>query len=153
MKNKSFSFIIGIIVVLVAVVVVFIGNSNKKIIDYKAKTPIQNNINIVDNTKNTVIPPNNTNIGSISNTPNSPAPSIKSYTLTDVAKHASSSDCWTTINGAVYNVTPFISQHPGGEEAIMSLCGIDGSDGFNGQHGGQRRPASELANFKIGVLK
>ena len=74
------------------------------------------------------------------------------YTLADVTKHATQADCWTTINGAVYNVTSWIAKHPGGAQAIIGLCGIDGSDAFNGQHGGQRRPASELASFKIGTL-
>ena len=53
----------------------------------------------------------------------------------------------------MYDVTSWISQHPGGEQAILGLCGIDSSDAFNGQHGGQRRPATELASFKIGILK
>lgn len=74
------------------------------------------------------------------------------YTLTQVKTHNTASNCWTTINGSVYNVTPWINQHPGGAQAIISLCGIDGSAAFNGQHGGQARPASELASFKIGSL-
>lgn len=76
----------------------------------------------------------------------------KTYTLADVKKHATQTDCWTTVNGSVYNVTPWIAQHPGGAKAIISLCGIDGSDAFNGKHGGQARPESELASFKIGTL-
>jgi cytochrome b involved in lipid metabolism len=67
-------------------------------------------------------------------------------------KHNSKADCWTTINGGVYNVSAWIAKHPGGAEAIIGLCGIDGSDAFNGQHGGERRPATELAGFKIGDL-
>ena len=74
------------------------------------------------------------------------------YTMGDVAKHDSRSSCWTAINGSVYDVTRWIDQHPGGADAILSLCGIDGSGAFNAQHGGQRRPASELAAFQIGSL-
>ncbi len=69
-----------------------------------------------------------------------------------VATHNSGSSCWTAINGSVYDVTSWINQHPGGPDAILSLCGKDGSAAFNGQHGGQARPANELATFKIGVL-
>lgn len=76
----------------------------------------------------------------------------KTYTTAQVAQHSSSSSCWTAINGKVYDVTAWISQHPGGQQAILSLCGKDGSAAFNGQHGGQARPASELASFYIGVL-
>jgi cytochrome b involved in lipid metabolism len=75
-----------------------------------------------------------------------------SYTLTQVASHNNASNCWTTINGFVYNITSYISQHPGGTGAIIALCGIDSSADFNLQHGGQARPASELASFKIGTL-
>jgi Cytochrome b5-like Heme/Steroid binding domain len=75
-----------------------------------------------------------------------------SYSLAQVQTHKSSSDCWTTVNGSVYDVTSFIRQHPGGSSAIISLCGIDGSSAFDGQHGGQARPASELASFRIGSL-
>ena len=78
--------------------------------------------------------------------------SSTTYTLSDVAKHNTSTDCWTTVNGGVYDVTSWISKHPGGQQAIIGMCGIDGSDAFNGQHGGQRRPANELASFKIGTL-
>jgi hypothetical protein len=87
-----------------------------------------------------------------------PAPSTNgaaggsSYSLAQVQAHKSSSDCWTTVNGSVYDVTSFIRQHPGGSGAIISLCGIDGSSVFEGQHGGQTRPASELASFRIGSL-
>ena len=75
------------------------------------------------------------------------------YTLADVKLHNTQTNCWTAVNGSVYNVTSWISQHPGGASAIIGMCGIDGSAAFSGQHGGQARPASELASFKIGVLK
>jgi cytochrome b involved in lipid metabolism len=76
----------------------------------------------------------------------------KAYTLADVAKHTTQSSCWTTIDGNVYDLTAWISQHPGGAAAILSLCGKDGSAAFNAQHGGQARPAAELASFLIGTL-
>ena len=73
-------------------------------------------------------------------------------TMAEVKKHNKASDCYTAINGNVYNVTSWIDQHPGGADAIISLCGIDGSSAFDSQHGGERRPESELASFKIGAL-
>ncbi len=80
------------------------------------------------------------------------ATTTKAYSLKEVQVHNNPKDCWTTINGKVYNVTSWISEHPGGSEAIIYLCGIDGSSAFNGQHGGQKRPESELAGFIVGVL-
>jgi len=75
-----------------------------------------------------------------------------SFTLAEVATHHGASSCWSAINGKVYDLTSWINQHPGGPEHILSICGIDGSSAFNAQHGGQSRPASELANFYIGTL-
>lgn len=90
------------------------------------------------------------NSGTAASTSTAAAPNT--FTMAVVATHDTSSSCWTAINGSVYDVTSWISQHPGGSEAIISLCGIDGSSAFNDQHGGQRRPANELAGFKIGTL-
>jgi len=80
-------------------------------------------------------------------------PTVKSYTLSEVATHKTSSSCWTVVRNDVYDVTSWISQHPGGSGAIVSMCGVDATAAFEGQHGGQRRPENELTSFKIGLLK
>jgi cytochrome b involved in lipid metabolism len=82
----------------------------------------------------------------------SSTPASTSFTLAQVATHGNASSCWSAINGKVYNLTSWISQHPGGPEHILSICGTDGSSAFNAQHGTQSRPASELATFYIGTL-
>lgn len=75
------------------------------------------------------------------------------YTLAEVATHKDATSCWTTISGKVYDVTAFIGRHPGGEKAILSICGKDGSSVFMNQHDGQRRPEQELTKLLIGTLK
>ncbi len=80
------------------------------------------------------------------------APAAGTYTWAMVQAHNSASSCWTVINGSVYDLTNWISQHPGGPGVITALCGGDGTAAFDGQHSGQRRPASELAGFKLGPL-
>jgi cytochrome b involved in lipid metabolism len=75
-----------------------------------------------------------------------------SISLLTVAKHNSRSSCWSAINGGVYDLTSWIPNHPGGERAILSLCGIDGSDLYNGQHGGRSKIMTILSGFKIGTL-
>ncbi|MFA5991354.1 MAG: cytochrome b5 domain-containing protein [Candidatus Doudnabacteria bacterium] len=82
-----------------------------------------------------------------------PVVSVKSYTLAEVQAANTSSKCWSIVSGNVYDLTSWISQHPGGQSAIISMCGKDATSAFLGQHGGQARPASELAGFKIGILK
>jgi predicted heme/steroid binding protein len=74
------------------------------------------------------------------------------FTMAEVKKHNSASSCYAVVQGAVYDLTNWIGRHPGGEEAILSLCGTDGTFAFENQHGGERRPESELASHKIGVL-
>lgn len=69
-----------------------------------------------------------------------------------VAEHNTRTSCWTSINGNVYDLTSWIPKHPGGEQAILQLCGIDGSEKFNRKHGGGQSQATILAGFKIGVL-
>lgn len=72
--------------------------------------------------------------------------------MTEVREHGNIESCWAAINGNVYDLTAWINQHPGGPEHILSICGTDGSSAFNAQHGGQREPAGELAQFFIGPL-
>lgn len=74
------------------------------------------------------------------------------YTLAQVSAHNSASDCWSVVSGGVYNLTAWISQHPGGQSAIKGMCGVDATASFVAQHGGQGNPAAELASFKIGVI-
>lgn len=74
------------------------------------------------------------------------------FTPAQVAEHNSRTSCWSIINGSVYDLTSWIPNHPGGERAILQLCGIDGSEQYNGKHGNARRPAAILAGFKIGIL-
>lgn len=88
----------------------------------------------------------------VSTTPTTQPTTPSGYTLAIVATHNNASSCWTAINGNVYDVTAWINQHPGGSQPILSLCGTDGSAAFNAQHGGERRPANELAGFRIGAL-
>lgn len=77
----------------------------------------------------------------------------KTYTMAEVGTHNSQTSCWSAINGSVYDLTRWIAAHPGGREAILYLCGIDGTAAFNQQHGGQARPERELAKLKIGTLQ
>merc|ERR1711971_1019963 len=56
------------------------------------------------------------------------------YTKEEVAKHTSKTDCWVILDGKVLNVTSFLSQHPGGELAILTFAGKDATEEFNMIH-------------------
>ena len=88
-------------------------------------------------------------------TPTGVAPSTTTtrvFDLAQVAQHKDASSCWTAIDGKVYDLTSWVSQHPGGKNEILSLCGKDGSTAFTEQHGGQATPTRTLARFAVGTL-
>ncbi|MCK9344898.1 MAG: cytochrome b5 domain-containing protein [Candidatus Pacebacteria bacterium] len=64
--------------------------------------------------------------------PQETTPATKAPTLTkaEVAKHATKSNCWVIIDGNVYDLTPYIVQHPGGQGVIIQECGRDGTTAF-----------------------
>lgn len=42
-------------------------------------------------------------------------------------QHNSREDAWTAIHGKVYNITPYMAFHPGGEKELMRVAGRDGT--------------------------
>lgn len=77
----------------------------------------------------------------------------QSYTLEQVQSGNTREKCWTIISGNVYDLTTWISEHPGGERMILGICGKDGTAAFEKQHGGQAAVQEILKDFKIGILK
>merc|ERR1711972_200415 len=55
-------------------------------------------------------------------------------TMAEVAKHTTKTDCWVVLSGNVLNVTNFLSQHPGGELAILTFAGKDATAEFDMIH-------------------
>jgi hypothetical protein len=81
-----------------------------------------------------------------------PTTTKASYTIDDVKKRGTSSACWSVIDGNVYDLTKWIPAHRGGPQAILFLCGKDGTSAFKAQHEGASTPMSALANYFIGPL-
>jgi cytochrome b involved in lipid metabolism len=44
--------------------------------------------------------------------------------------HNKPDDAWSAFNGKVYNITPYISFHPGGVKELMRVAGRDGTKLF-----------------------
>ena len=78
---------------------------------------------------------------------------INNYSLSEVQTHNSKDSCWTTVEGKIYNITPFVSNHPGGERNIMKVCGIDGSEIFGDKHGNNNQAKETLKEYYIGELE
>ncbi|XP_077018466.1 cytochrome b5 reductase 4 isoform X1 [Tamandua tetradactyla] len=52
----------------------------------------------------------------------------------ELKKHNKKDDCWISIRGFVYNVSPYMEYHPGGEDELMRAAGSDGTDLFDQVH-------------------
>ena len=80
-------------------------------------------------------------------------PAAKGITRAEVAAKNTSSNCWTIIGNKVYDLTQWVSRHPGGSSAIASICGIDGTSRFKSQHASSGRANGTLDGYYIGDLK
>jgi cytochrome b involved in lipid metabolism len=85
-------------------------------------------------------------------TPTAEVTTQTGYTMDKVRENNSASSCWSIINGNVYDLTKWISSHPGGRSAITGICGRDGTSTFNGKHRGDGGPASILSGYLLGPL-
>jgi len=65
-----------------------------------------------------------------------PVDGAASATLVDiVSSHGDAKSCWSVISGNVYDLTSFITKHPGGADAILASCGKDATAAFDMKHG------------------
>ncbi|CAK0876631.1 unnamed protein product, partial [Prorocentrum cordatum] len=48
----------------------------------------------------------------------------------EVARHAQADDLWLVVDGEVYDVTPWLEDHPGGRLLLLAFAGRDASDAF-----------------------
>ena len=74
------------------------------------------------------------------------------FTAAQVAQNSDATSCWASVDGSVYDLTEWISEHPGGSREIEALCGTDATTAFQRQHGSNAEAQRELASFKIGEL-
>jgi hypothetical protein len=60
------------------------------------------------------------------------AAQLPNYTMADVAKHSTPTDCWMVLNSTeVYNVTAFLNVHPAGAGPMTPYCGANATTAFN----------------------
>ena len=76
----------------------------------------------------------------------------QTYSLTDVALHASTHDCWIAINGKVYDVTKYIASGMHNPE-IEKGCGRDATNMFSQERKHQGEEAADImAKLYIGNI-
>lgn len=95
---------------------------------------------------------NGSSTSTVNTTTGETTPGAKTFTLVEVAKHTDVTSCYSVISGSVYDLTMWINAHPGGKKAILSICGVDGTEKFMNKHRGGEKFMTVLARFKIGTL-
>lgn len=75
-----------------------------------------------------------------------------SFTAQEVSTHNTASNCWAIASNNVYNLTSIVTAHPGGQAAIINLCGKDATTAFNTVHGNSATAKAALASVLIGTL-
>lgn len=115
-----------------------------------------------EDTNETVVDTSSPALTTAETSPINETEEVQTFTISEVAVHNSESDCWTTINGSVYDITSYVPRHPGGDEILLA-CGTDGTSLFTqrqtteGEQIGSGTPhssnaTSQLTSFQIGVL-
>ena len=74
-------------------------------------------------------------------------------TADEVKRHNVATDCWSIIDGDVYDLTNWVYSHPGGSARITAICGRDGTSNFMGQHSNSSSAKSRLKGFELGKLE
>ena len=74
------------------------------------------------------------------------------YTFEDVARHDAPDDAWCVVHDVVYDITHWISKHPGGSIPLRQYAGRDMTDAFNAYHGPSGKAARTLRAYAIGDL-
>ncbi|RYG47804.1 cytochrome b5 domain-containing protein [archaeon] len=77
---------------------------------------------------------------------------MREYTRVEVASLGASCDpCLIIIDGVVYDVTPYLREHPGGGEVLASYSGMDATSAF--EEVGHSSSARQLLQFyKCGII-
>jgi 4-hydroxysphinganine ceramide fatty acyl 2-hydroxylase len=79
---------------------------------------------------------------------------IRIFTSEDVAHHKTATSCWITRQGRVYDVTPFLNDHPGGDDLLLKYAGQDVDEVMKDQieHEHSDSAYDMLEEFAIGRL-
>lgn len=84
--------------------------------------------------------------------PNTPPAAFVQVPVLELKLHKTRDDCWTCINGKVFNITPYVDFHPGGVDEIMKCAGRDGTALFKKYHAWVN-PDRMLESCMIGLME
>jgi len=73
------------------------------------------------------------------------------YKKEEVLVHKTVDDCWIIINNKVYNITNYLTIHPGGKNILLQCAGKDCTEYFNSINH-SKKAKKELEKYYIGEL-
>jgi cytochrome b involved in lipid metabolism/ferredoxin-NADP reductase len=76
----------------------------------------------------------------------------RTITRAELAQHNFPDDMWMAVKDRVYDVTPVVSFHPGGEKLLIYWAGRQAEDIFDLIHGGSYDVTAMLHELEIGKL-
>lgn len=85
-------------------------------------------------------------------TPGSTSSGAIELSMATVQTKNTPADCWAVVKNQVYNLSAYVTAHPGGVANITNLCGTDATAAFANQHGSQGKPNQTLSAFLVGTL-
>mmetsp|Transcript_44556 Transcript_44556/g.80073 ORF Transcript_44556/g.80073 Transcript_44556/m.80073 type:complete len:531 (+) Transcript_44556:56-1648(+) len=74
------------------------------------------------------------------------------FTWAEVGSHATKSSCWIVVRGAVFDVTKWLQNHPGGEAPLMKRAGGDATEAFQRLHSNSQTAHQKIGGFLLGVV-
>ncbi|RCN49723.1 cytochrome b5-like Heme/Steroid binding domain protein [Ancylostoma caninum] len=77
------------------------------------------------------------------------------YSMNEVARHCTADDLWIVFDGKVYNMTSYLSSHPGGN-AMLRQAGKDATSAMRlvQMHGiAWKTIEKKLEEHQVGTLK
>ncbi|KAF3941695.1 hypothetical protein ABW19_dt0200699 [Dactylella cylindrospora] len=77
---------------------------------------------------------------------------MKRLDAKEVAKHNTPESCWVILYGHVYDVTNFLSSHPGGARIILQLAGKDATEDYDPVHPRGTLESSLPESAKLGAI-
>jgi cytochrome b involved in lipid metabolism len=106
-------------------------------------------VNLVDSDSDSTTAP-----GATTGVPEVAAEELPIYALADVAERNTREDCWTIIDGFVYDITEFVNRHPGGVDNILQACGTDRTAQFETPSGPHNQSSLQsVQQYRIGRLQ
>ena len=71
--------------------------------------------------------------------------------LTELESHSTNKSCWLALHGVVMDITPFLNEHPGGPDVVVSVSGRDCTQDFEdvGHTDSARRMADKYIIGKL----